>query len=286
MHSPLTQPHLREFLDGLLAHQAPAGPNTPDPISAPHRYDGPRDREWAGLLASAFAFGRVGLFLPKVHALLDVMDERGGPHAALAAGAVEGHPVLHQAAYRWIRTGDLHRLLRTCRKVIERHHSLSRLFQGSADPILALQLAVDELRHIAAEDGPLTRGLAYCLSSPRSGSACKRWMMMLRWFVRPADDGVDFGIWDFFSPADLVIPVDTHVTRISHAIGLTNRPHADWRNAQAITSALRQFSPEDPVRYDYSLAHLGISQGCRTVRGRPECEGCPVRDLCTFPVEG
>ena len=103
--------------------------------------------------------------------------------------------------------------------------------------------------------------------------------MMLRWVVRP-DDGIDLGLWNGISPAQLIIPVDTHISRISRYLGLTGRKAADWRMAQEITSALRRFDPADPVKYDFSLAHLGISDGCDG-KDMSRCISCSIAPICT-----
>ena len=46
---------------------------------------------------------------------------------------------------------------------------------------------------------------------PSSGSACKRLNLFLRWMVR--SDALDFGVWSGVSPAQLIVPLDTHVIR-------------------------------------------------------------------------
>jgi uncharacterized protein (TIGR02757 family) len=103
--------------------------------------------------------------------------------------------------------------------------------------------------------------------------------MMLRWLVRPAD-GVDLGLWHGISPSQLIIPVDTHICRISRYLSLTKRKAADWRMAKEITDALRLFDPADPVKYDFSLAHLGISEGCDGI-DPDKCKICPIIGICS-----
>ncbi len=104
----------------------------------------------------------------------------------------------------------------------------------------------------AGADG-LARNL---LPAPRDGSACKRLMLFLRWMVRR--DQVDIGAWTCVSPAELVMPLDTHIHRISRALGLASRATADLAAALEVTASLRAFDPDDPVRFDFSLSRLGI----------------------------
>ena len=43
---------------------------------------------------------------------------------------------------------------------------------------------------------------------------------------------------------------------------LTYRPQSDWRTVLEISAMLRKIDPADPIRYDFALAHLGISGRC------------------------
>ena len=83
--------------------------------------------------------------------------------------------------------------------------------------------------------------------------------MFLRWMVRSAARGVDFGLWNKISPAQLVIPLDVHSARTGRALGLLQRKQNDWAAAMELTEALRQFCPEDPVKYDLALFSLSIN---------------------------
>jgi uncharacterized protein (TIGR02757 family) len=103
--------------------------------------------------------------------------------------------------------------------------------------------------------------------------------MFLRWMVRPAD-GIDLGLWQGVRPDQLVIPVDAHIQRICGFLGFTARKQADWRMAQEITARLREIDPSDPVKYDFSLCHLGISEGCDG-KGGATCLNCAIAGACS-----
>jgi hypothetical protein len=49
--------------------------------------------------------------------------------------------------------------------------------------------------------------------------------------------------------------------------------------AQEITTALRLLDPADPVKYDFSLAHLGISEGCNG-SDHLRCLSCAIKGIC------
>jgi hypothetical protein len=47
---------------------------------------------------------------------------------------------------------------------------------------------------------------------------------------------------------------------MGRAMGLLTRKQDDWKAVEEITASLREFSPEDPTRYDYSLFGAGITK--------------------------
>ena len=106
--------------------------------------------------------------------------------------------------------------------------------------------------------------------------------MFLRWMVR-GPDAVDFGHWSALGTHRLVMPLDTHVHRIGRYIGLTRRNQADWKTAVDITNALKQLDGVDPLRFDFALAHMGISGLCPSRRVESICKDCAIRNICTLP---
>jgi uncharacterized protein (TIGR02757 family) len=94
------------------------------------------------------------------------------------------------------------------------------------------------------------------VSSPLQNSACKRINMFLRWMVRK--DAIDFGIWKNIKPAQLVCPLDLHVSRVAKRFGLITRPNADWQSAVELTGNLKKMDAIDPVKYDIALFSLGV----------------------------
>lgn len=251
-----------------------------DPVRFPRAYRGgdPVDVEVAAVLAAQLAYGRVDLFGPVIARLLAICDAHGGPAAFVRA--YDGDlAVLDGVLYRWNRPEDFALLFRTLRAALDAHGSLGALFpRGPARA--SLGAAIDRLRALAPPEQ--TRGFRTWLAHPDDGSACKRWNMLLRWMVRPAD-GVDLGLWAHLSPRDLVIPLDTHVMRLSRFLGLTRRNDAGWRTAEEVTAALRRLDPEDPVRFDFALAHLGISKACKGWRDPAVCPACPLDGACRAP---
>jgi uncharacterized protein (TIGR02757 family) len=196
--------------------------------------------------------------------------------------------------HRFTTARHLSWFLLSTRAVLSRYGSLKDLFLEGHDsnaPNIkqALTSFVDGLvkqkvREVysdvqeAQEDGAL-----FLLPSPRSGGACKRLNLFLRWMIRSADR-VDLGLWPEVRPAQLVIPLDTHVVRLSRYLGLTQRKASDWRTAEDITESLRELDPVDPLKYDFSLTRLGILGDCSGREGQSRCGACLLAEVCSREV--
>lgn len=227
----------------------------PDPLEFLYRYEAKEDRELAALVASSLAYGRVEQILKSVSIVLNRMGP--SPRAYLEEAGSE-KILLDMSGFVHRFAGDRHiaSLLSAAGKVIREHGSLENCFLShfkACGKVFhpALCGFSGELRQRGSCGEP-----GHLVACPEKGSACKRMNLFLRWMVRR--DEVDPGGWDGLSPGMLIIPLDTHMFRICRNIGFTRRRQADMKAALEITEAFRQFSPEDPVKYDFSLTRFGI----------------------------
>ena len=92
-------------------------------------------------------------------------------------------------------------------------------------------------------------------------------------------DAVDLGVWPSVSPSRLIVPLDTHVIRLGRCLGLTRYTSPGWKMAAEITASLRAIDPDDPVRYDFSLCHVGMMNACGFNRAQKDSQ-CPLRGVC------
>jgi uncharacterized protein (TIGR02757 family) len=111
----------------------------------------------------------------------------------------------------------------------------------------------------------------------KKGSACKRLNLFLRWMVRDRD--IDTGVWNEVLPSQLIIPLDTHIARISRCLGLTTRTSSDWKTAKEVTRSLKRYDPHDPLKYDFALCHQGISGLCKGKGVIKICKNCTFGNL-------
>ncbi len=287
MLSAARAPRLRAILDPYVASFDGAARVAFDPVEAPRRYADPADQEVAGLLAAGLAYGRADVFRPKLFGVLGRMGPSPAAFVRSFDPARDGH-LLEPFAYRFNLPSDLGALLAGAGAAIRRHGSLGAFFAGelqrhggALQPALsAFSLTIrDEGAGLVSPTMGSPRALEHLLADPAKGGACKRLLLYLRWMVRR--DEVDLGTWEGLIPRSALLnPVDTHVMRIARLLGLTRRRDLSWRTAVEITASLRLLDPEDPVRYDFALCHLGMSGACPARRRNELCLRCPLRPAC------
>jgi len=90
-----------------------------------------------------------------------------------------------------------------------------------------------------------------------NGSACKKLNLALRWLVR--EGPVDLGLWKKIKPCALYIPLDVHVARTARKMGLLERKSNDKKSVIMLTEKLREYCPDDPVKYDFALFGAGLN---------------------------
>ena len=253
-----------------------------DPVEILHRYSNPEDIEVAGFIAACFAYGKVDLFKP----VIDKILMPGGIHPAqfFARFALKKDSRYFKGlSYRFNNEKDILCFLYILSEALKKWRSLRNLFyhyykSNHEDIRNALDGFVNYL--INVDTTPVYKknikpsGLRQLLPLPVKGSACKRMNLFLRWMVRRKD--IDLGIWDKIPPSKLIIPLDTHISRISQCLGLTNRTVSDWKTAREITESLRKFDSKDPLKYDFALCHQGISGLCKGEKSTEPCSSCSL----------
>lgn len=280
----MTTSALAPRLDALY-HDYNREASATDPVHLVRPFQDPADREIAGFCAAALAFGRVGSVINSITTLLGIM----GRHPARFVRTFDPsgpHPELRAMVHRWTRGTDLAALLWVLRQMLEQSGSVERFFAAgfvpehedvgpALDSFSRRALALDIRR--AYGKVPKRPGVCYFFPRPSGGSACKRLNLFVRWMVRR--DEVDLGVWDTIPASKLVVPLDTHIIRLGRCLRLTKYTSPGWKMAADITASLRQLDPSDPVRFDFSLCHLGMMNACGFGRAQGDSQ-CPLRGLC------
>jgi uncharacterized protein (TIGR02757 family) len=225
----------------------------PDPLEFLYNYDKSSEREIVGLIAASLAYGRVNQILKSVSAILKFMGPE--PSKFLKNSTFKSiHSYCSNFKHRFTTGEELAIFLFNIKKILENYGSLNACFTESFNrENEVLPALLNLIKKLRAEK-------CYCYNSlvplPGGKSAYKRLNLYLRWMIRK--DNVDPGGWENIPASKLIIPLDTHMHRIAIDQQFTKRKQADWNTALEITGAFRRFSPDDPVKYDFSLTRMGI----------------------------
>ena len=257
-----------------------------DPVQIVRRYARPEDQEIVGFCAAALAFGRVASVLNTVETLARVLGS--SPSVYVRRFDPEApHPELRAMVHRWIRGRDIVALLWILRQMLDRSGSIEAFFlEGLNADAVDLGDALDsfsrramalDVTKVYGRRMPARAGVCYFFPRPSAGSGCKRLNLFLRWMVRR--DEVDLGAWRSVPRSKLIVPLDTHVIRLGKCLGLTRYTSPGWRMAAEITASLRAIDPDDPVRFDFSICHVGMMNACGFGRRQGDSQ-CPLKGMC------
>ena len=273
-----------------------------DPLEFAHRFEDPMDQEVVALLSAVLAYGNVKQIRRSVEDLLARISSTGmGPSDFVRAlqtpeGVKAGGRKLESFVHRFNKGQDILIFLQLVERSWKEYGSVGAHFTHYLSPkdvdiTQALNGLMGEWKKWAGLRVPDSFG--YLLTAPRDGSCCKRWCMFLRWMGRK--DELDLGLWalggglvhtfkngKFLRPAQLIIPIDTHTGRISQYLGLTKRRTMNWQTALEVTQNLRSCDADDPTRYDFALARLGILDLCQRRYRAEICVRCQLQPACKF----
>lgn len=252
---------LKEFLDRKVEEYNQPAFIINDPISIPHRFSKKQDIEIAGFFAAIFSWGNRTTIIQKSKELMQLMDN--APYQFCIGHTDKDLKKLTTFKHRTFNATDLLYFVQFLQYHYKKYDSLENAFLQKAPPISAANeefiggvLDAFYYYFFSLEDSP-PRTRKH-IASPQKKSTCKRLNMFLRWMVRRDNKSVDFGIWKKISPAQLICPIDIHVSRVAKKFGLLTRKQTDWLAALELTDHLRKLDKNDPVKYDFALFGLGV----------------------------
>jgi uncharacterized protein (TIGR02757 family) len=228
-----------------------------DPVSIPHSFSEKRDREIAGFLAAAIAWGRRDLILRSGKRMMELMGN--SPYDFIMNSGLYEQERFSGFVHRTFNSGDFLSFLQSLRHLYSEYDSMEDVIVEGMGECGSLCDGMSAFRAFFFSQAHPRRTEKH-FADIRAGAAGKRLFMFLRWMVRDDKRGVDFGIWKRISPADLFIPLDIHSGNIARKLGLLERQQNDFRAVQELTSELRLFDPSDPVKFDFALFGLGVSK--------------------------
>ena len=234
---------------------------SPDPLQFLHLFKDEKDIEAMGFIASVFAYGNVKQIINTLNKFVQLSGNK--PYAFISdfkRGDLRSETLIH----RFYSKEDISDFFVLISKAYRDYGSLRGLFLDFYNPAeINLKAAISGFSNYFIENykklngkNKISLGIKFMFPLPEKGSACKRMNVFLRWMIRK--DELDFGLWKDIPANKLVIPVDTHVARISRSLKLTKRKNVSWKMAEDITEKLKKFDPVDPVKYDFAICHIGM----------------------------
>lgn len=248
---------LKDFLDSKVDQYNTTAFIETDPIQIPHRFTQKEDIEIAGFLTATIAWGNRKSIIKNSKCLMQRMDH--APYDFVINHTQEDLKTFEGFVHRTLNAIDAQQFIRSLHHIYKTYGGLESLFFRYAQPE-SLQFAIHKLKTHCFEIDHIPRSQKH-ISDPLKNSAAKRLNMFLRWMVRPKTTGVDFGLWNTIQPTQLSCPLDVHSGNVARKLGLLNRKQNDAKAVQELDRMLRQFDPNDPVKYDFALFGLGVFEG-------------------------
>ncbi|MDX2197141.1 MAG: TIGR02757 family protein [Cytophagales bacterium] len=224
-----------------------------DPISIPHLFTQKEDIEIAAFIAATLSWGLRITIINNCKKILAMMHN--SPYDFVINHKDSDLKSMVGFKHRTFNDTDLLYFMAALQNIYRHHGGLEACF---ATRSIDIGEGISYFRKIFFSLPYAPTRTRKHVSSPQTGSACKRLNMYLRWMVRNDGRGVDFGIWKSISPAQLICPCDVHVERVARQLMLITRKQTDWATAQELTQNLKILDPHDPVKYDYALFGIGL----------------------------
>lgn len=250
----MTKAALKDFLDEKAEfYENPAFLES-DPIQIPHRFTKKEDIEISAFLTATIAWGNRKSIINNATKMMALFDN--APFEFVMHHSENDLNGLESFVHRTFNGVDLIYFIKALQNIYQNHHGLELVFKNNLTKD-SVQPAITALKTVFFELEHLPRTQKH-LSNPAAGSAAKRINMFLRWMVRPANKGVDFGLWKSLDPSQLSCPLDVHSGNVARKLKMLKRKQNDAKALAELDKNLRKMDPADPVKYDFALFGLGV----------------------------
>jgi uncharacterized protein (TIGR02757 family) len=223
-----------------------------DPIFIPHQFTKKEDIEIAGFFSATIAWGQRKSIIQNGIKLMQWMDWQ--PHQFILSHSKKEQKPFEKFVHRTFNGQDCIYFLDALKYIYTQKGGLENCFVSNT------QTAFDALTNFRKAFFEFESTYVHAkkhISDVLSGSAAKRLNMYLRWMVRKDQAKVDFGIWHCLGPKDLMLPLDVHTGKNARKLQLLTRKQNDWKAVEEVTTNLRLFDTNDPIKYDFALFGLG-----------------------------
>ncbi|MEQ8303781.1 MAG: TIGR02757 family protein [Cyclobacteriaceae bacterium] len=253
----MRQSDLKSFLDEKVDQFNRPDFIENDPIQIPHQFSRREDIEIAGFFTAVLAWGQRATIINKSKQLMTLMDD--APFEFMVNHNDVDLNRFDFFTHRTFNNTDCLYFIHVLSKLYRSGRSLEDLFLPDENAA-HIESGLVRFHQLFFSEEDFPKRTKKHIATPARNSACKRLNMFLRWMVRTDSKGVDFGIWERISPAQLICPCDLHVERVARKLRLIIRKQLDWNAALELTANLRLFDQDDPVKYDFALFGLGVEE--------------------------
>lgn len=226
----------------------------PDPLEIPRQFTNQTDQEISGFFSAMVALGRVDLFMPVVNQIFTTFSQPTDQLALLSYRDILD--ILKPTYYRFFTTQSLAGLLFGLGKTVKTFGTLESCYLAAPEPTHLGRLCY--LRDSILRSIPIS---VPSITIPNALGVAKRLHLFARWMIRK--DAIDLGTWSHGDSQDLYYPLDTHIFQIAKFFSITPRKAPDVTTMSEITEFFRKYLPEDPVKFDFSLARVGLGKGLK-----------------------
>ncbi len=253
----LSPNELKDFLDTKVEQYNHPKFIESDPIQIPHQFTKKEDIEIAAFLTATIAWGNRKSIITNAKRMMAMMDN--APSQFVKQHEASDLEALLPFVHRTFNGQDLVQFIQSLQHIYRNHDGLESAFAKNAEAT-STQHAIHQFKKSFFEIEHLSRTQKH-VSDPLRNSAAKRINMFLRWMIRNDNHGVDFGIWNSFTPAQLSCPLDVHSGNVARKLGLLTRKQNDGKALSELDQNLRLLDKKDPVKYDFALFGLGVFEG-------------------------
>lgn len=226
-----------------------------DPVSIPHRYDLKEDIEISGFLTATISWGKRNMILKNADKMMNLLGN--SPYDFVMSYQPSDKHLIQGFVHRTFNDIDFDFFLKALQNIYKNHGGMEKVFNTAITQDSVLPSIAYFKKVFFSVDHP--HRTQKHVGDPNKGSVAKRLNMMLRWFCRKDNKGVDFGIWNSIPPSILSCPLDVHSGNIARKLGLITRTQNDLKALNELDTHLRLLDPKDPVKYDFALFGVGES---------------------------
>lgn len=249
----MNQLELKAFLDEKASQY-----NNPlfiesDPVQIPHLFSLKEDIEISAFLAATVAWGNRKSVIKSAMRMMELMGN--SPYDFVMSHKEADLERMEGFVHRTFNVNDFRTFIRGLQHIYKNCGGMEQVFSSNQSGGY-LHNSITEFKKLFFEINHQQRTQKH-VADPSTNSAAKRIHLFLRWMVRKDNRGVDLGIWNSVSPANLSCPLDVHSGNIARSLGLIHRNQNDGKALAELDAKLRAFDSLDPVKYDYALFGIG-----------------------------